>query len=227
MNKKVFINPVSRKDGEDNMKKLILVCCLVLLAGSTAMASFVPPWQRGAPGTTYQEWSFSSPEIMPVPDSVINPFGPPELRVTTTVPWIPDPGAFQLVGEIDIHIFNQPIQNPEKEIWLQLTWMPGPREQFPFLPDQPVIGIFTNPFFDSVVMSARQDQEDLTSGWIHSLFKINVWPNPNEEWITIKGDIIVDNVIVDTRCVPEPVTLVLFGSAGLLTLLQKKKKRSV
>ncbi|MHC4221795.1 MAG: PEP-CTERM sorting domain-containing protein [Planctomycetota bacterium] len=226
MYEKVFINPIPGKDGEDNMKKLILLCCLVLLAGSTATASLVPPWERGAPGTTYQEWSFSQDEHIPQPDSVINPFGPPELWVNTTAPWMPDPGAYPLLGQIDVHIPNQPILNPEKEIWLQLTWRPESLGQFPFLPDQPLLGIYTEPLSE-VFWSKRQDQIDPSSGWIHSLYKINIWPNPRDEWFSIKGDIVVDHLIIDTRCVPEPMTLVLFGSAGLVTLLQKKKKRSV
>jgi hypothetical protein len=156
---------------------------------------------------------------MPLPDIVNNRFGPPMLRVTPVGDWIPDPGAWPLSGEIDVHIPNLPEIRPHKEIWVQLTWMPGALD--PFLPSVPVIGVAP---FDSMQM-VQGDDIDLGNGWTHSLFMVTIWPNPVEEWITIKGNIAVDQLVIDTICIPEPATVIILGIGGVLALNRKKSAR--
>ena len=59
------------------------------------------------------------------------------------------------------------------------------------------------------------------AGWTLSVFRINLYPNPPEEWFTIKGDIIVDHLAIDTRCLPEPATVALLGLGALVVFRQK------
>jgi hypothetical protein len=204
-------------------KKILSLCTvivLVLCSGVLADDLRPPDW-RGHNDSTFQLWNFSTPDPMPLPDIVNNRFGPPMLRVTPREfeQWIPDPGAWPLSGEIDVHILNLPEIRPHKEIWVQLTWMPSAPD--PFLPNVPVIGVSP---FDSMQM-VQGDDIDLGNGWTHSLYMVTIWPNPIEEWITIKGNIVVDQLVIDTICIPEPATVIILGIGGVLALNRKKRTR--
>lgn len=192
---------------------------VILAAGSTSFGALeleVPTW-RGTEGSTFQQWSFSDDNPAPSPDAGSeNPYGPPQLVVDATAPWIPNPlGAWPLSGQIDMYIPNNPQPNDMKEIWLQLIWQPGINPS-PVLPDAPWVAVFPN---DHVEMFRQDASED---GWIHSLFTINLYPNPPAEWITVKGNIIVDHLAIDTRCVPEPATIALLGFGALVVFRRKR-----
>jgi len=198
------------------MEKLAFLCMVVTLtAGSMAFADDVaiPTW-RYANGSTYQVWEFSDDNSTPVPDVVYNPYGDPLLQVNTSYGW--EAGAWALSGEIDILIPNFPEIRPEKWIQIQLTWKAADND--PFLLDDPLIAIGP---FDSMTIS-RYDDDQIVPGCIHSIYDIVIRPNPAEEWIAIKGDIWVDELVIDTICVPEPATICLFG-LGALTLLRKRR----
>lgn len=199
------------------MKKLtIFVCLAVTLAiSSTASAHdvVVPDW-RYSSGSTYQKWEFDLDVYQPGPDDVNNPYGTPSLRVTSNGGWV-TPGAWYL-GEIDALIPNSDVSNPEKWIQIQLTWQPADND--PFLLGDPFVAVGP---FDNMTMS-RHDDDKSVPGWILSKYNITISPNPLEEWIAIKGDILVDQLVIDTICVPEPATICLFG-LGMLTLLKKRR----
>ena len=67
-----------KREGIRTMKCRLLIL-MVLLGG---MCSVVhaddsnPPtlWQRGEPGSTYQQWEFLSDDLTPVPDFLDNPW---------------------------------------------------------------------------------------------------------------------------------------------------------
>lgn len=195
------------------MNKLIIVTCLAITLTISSTASATPTW-RGDPGSTYQEWEFNSDVYEPVPDVVNNPYGTPSLRVTSNGGWV-TPGAWYL-GEIDVLIPNSDVPNPEKRIWIQLTWQPADND--PFLQGDPFVAVGP---FDNMTMSRYDDGQAVTDR-IHSTFDITISPNPLEEWIAIKGDILVDELVIDTICIPEPATICLLG-LGTLTLLRRKR----
>ena len=127
-------------------------------------------------------------------------------------------GIWALDGGINISIPNWPEQRPEKEIWLQVTW-----KQAGFIDcvcDQPTVGVATDPLYDTLQMC--QIDTPAADGWTHTLFKINIFPNPNEECISITGDIFLDQVVVDTNCIPEPASFVLIGGGALLALRRRR-----
>jgi hypothetical protein len=90
------------------------------------------------------------------------------------------------------------------------------------MPDQPLVGVSAVPM-DSMTMSVVHDPIAGTD-WITSIYDITIWPNPAEEWIAIKGDILVDELGIRTECVPEPATIGLLGLGGL-ALLRLRGKR--
>jgi hypothetical protein len=61
------------------------------------------------------------------------------------------------------------------------------------------------------------------NGWKQSLFQIDIKPNPFEEWIVIKGDIVVDSVTIDTICTPEPTTLGLLIGGAFMAIRRCRK----
>ena len=52
----------------------------------------------------------------------------------------------------------------------------------------------------------------LQNGWFETTYKWEIHPNPPDEFFVLSGNINVDQLIIDTWCIPEP-------SAGLLTVL--------
>jgi hypothetical protein len=206
---------------------------LALVAASPAVAEPpVPSWQRGSEGTTFQEWTFADGNSMPSPvkSTFYNPnagqMNPVLLNVDTVHRWFNEVGQMQgvwaLSGEIDIVIPNYPQQNPYKQIQLYLVWKPEketdlPIERSPFLPDSPLVAVTP---FNEMLMSINDVIED---SWHYSTYDITIWPNPEKEWFTIKGNILVDHVAIDTICVPEPATIIIVAF-GMLGATRRRKK---
>jgi len=194
------------------MKKLITLCFLVILgAGSAASAT-----------TTSQIWYFDDDNPTPMPDVVNNGPGidPATLYVT------PGPGgdwangAWELSGEMDIILDNDPTPRELKTIRIWLTWRKGILDSI--LPDQPLVAV-SAVGMETMTMNVVQDPIAGTP-WTLSFYDIAIAPNPPEEWIAIKGNIVVDQLMIETECIPEPATMGLLG-LGSLALLRYRRKR--
>jgi len=204
----------------------VLVAGVLLFSGaarSLADDLAPPPWVRGTdPGTTFAEWLFLTPNTQPAPDQVINPYGAPTALIVpsplTPAPYTPvDPasgrlGIWSLSGVISLTIPNRPDPSETKWIWLQVTWRNTPG----LPPTGPVIGAS-----DPSGAPASVEQyvtQALPAGWNWSGYLMAIRPNPIYETITIAGLIDVDQVVLDTQCVPEPAALILFGLLGSVAL---------
>ncbi|SIO46254.1 PEP-CTERM protein-sorting domain-containing protein [Singulisphaera sp. GP187] len=195
-----------------------------------------PPW-RGTPGSTFQQWDFTPP-LPTMPTAVNNPFGTPELTSTGAVmfgvtaggranvvqltapagqPPSPPPGT----GRLLISVPNMSATDLSKEISLQVTYLGAlPPSGVPNpVPRITIVG----QDLESFTMTSSQSQA-LPDGYIHQLTTWRSATCPASEFITIfplpdpnsPQKIFIDQVIVDTRCVPEPSSLVL-GTIGALT----------
>ncbi len=191
-----------------------------------------PPSWRGEWSTTSQIWEFDDPAL---PGWPILPDGPapggndplPSTHVVISLfeDYIEtDPsgsgryGIWPLSGYIDVVVDNHQPPNEFKWVWVQLTWSelePGSGAE-PFLFNlwpAPLLG-------DGPRIVAT---EDLGFGWYETTYEWFLRPNPPDEYFTIGGDIYVDELVIDTWCIPEPATLSLLALGGL-ALLRKKRK---
>jgi hypothetical protein len=183
---------------------------------------YPPPW-RGAPGTTLAEWEFLTPNPNAPPDLQINPYGDsatfiyPGYSQEWQQEWGGSIGVWPLSGVVYIDIPNNPIANPYKDIWVQLTW--ATQNQTPFGMEVPHVSEITNNIETPSVLIREiplgPTGELLPSGdtWYHSTYLIHLEPNPPREVIKIAGGIMLGELVIDTICVPEPTVCIMLAGA--------------
>ena len=200
-----------------------------------------PPTWRGDPGSTVQEWDFLTNGTGPTPDPPFeyweytpdgtevtydNPYGGALARYYpgTGQDWQSELngrlGVLPLSGAIYLDIWNTPELDPLKMIKLQVTWQPQAPSEVPIINFEH-FEPGSEPFEGQV---ADQSTMPLENGWQHTWFDLIITPNPFFETIRIGGAIDVDQVVVDTICVPEPgsITLLLCGLISLICLRRRK-----
>jgi len=221
------------------MKILLGVCICTAVVFWTAPAWGVdlnpPPW-RGQWSTTSQVWEFNYDPLPGAPPETpreyIDPDGPAPggmppldstyLIVTPLGDWIEQYeiegpyGVWPLSGEIFVHVDNHDPPNEFKWVWVQLTWYPQDITGL-----EPELSAF-NPMYDPDYPSKLIDQAQLINGWFVSTYEWRIYPNPEWEEFVISGNIYVDELVVDTWCIPEPATIGLLG-LGALAVLRRRR----
>ncbi|MFA5239876.1 MAG: PEP-CTERM sorting domain-containing protein [Phycisphaerae bacterium] len=213
-------------------KRILLVIAVCAATTQIAVAEVSPSW-RGLPDTTSQVWQFDFP-MTPGPNYPYSPDGPAAGGLSplpgTELHWLigssPQDtwlntdagrsGVVPLSGSLDILVDNYDT-NPDniKFIRLQLTWRPQDQTSgeplFTFLDPLP-----THP-------PMLIDETPLNLNWRLSTYAWQLDCNPPQEQIILGGTINVDELIIDTWCIPEPATICLLG-LGALSLLRRKMK---
>ena len=202
---------------------LAMIVCFSLASVALADENFAPPW-RAQPEAAYARWEFDTQDANPAPDAQITTLGPPSCAITTPQglnDWLPvfegRPGVWDLTagGQIVATMPNLPEPRPYKDIWFQLTWYnQGGRDPLPVIDIVPDIG--------QVTFLYIADQIFFPDNWVWQLFHANIEPNPNTEDFIITGDILVDELVIDTYCVPEPATMGLLSLGGVVLMRRKK-----
>lgn len=203
------------------MRKCIVIALSVFIAGS-AFAGLAP-W-NGQPNTTYQSWSFSTnAEVGIAPDVDGNPYGDPTATVSYNAPVSPyievhegHSGVWYLSSSdwIEFYIPNTGNDAPDtyKEVWIDVVyWADVGGAQF-----------FSAPSISGGVQEI--ESVDAGGGYVRSTYSFIIEPNPTEELIYLMSQsctVYVDEIVIETICVPEPATLALLGLGGLL--LRKRR----
>ena len=207
---------------------IAIVLCVLSSSVFAALDLMPAPWRTnpiGQPATTYQSWDFLSGTNPTAPDVDLNPYGTAELTVQGgfndgTVYYPNGPAAFPADGvwafenDVTVWIPNNPVPNPHKEIWVQLTYSADAVPNLFILPD----GV---PY---EIMNLVADIP-LGNGYNHAVYHVAVSPNPSFEIAVVRPAecvLYVDDLIIETICIPEPATMALLGLGGLL--LRKKNR---
>ena len=229
------------------MKYTLVSLSVVILFLSMTQATLAddvnPPIWRGQESTTSQVWEFNydsdpnsyeryyAPDrpapggLPPLPDTHATVFpGDPEWMPIDDIHNSGRIGIWGLSGWIDVFVNNYDDPNEFKWVWVQLTWASD------------VVGETPSPTFINMAPAADlawpvtlTDQIDWGDGWFTSTYQWRIYPNPVDEVFTIsyfdannRAAIIVDQLVIDTWCVPEPATLGLFLVGGLALLRRRR-----
>ena len=190
---------------------LCSAACLLTGTGARADDEFPPSW-RGNPGSTYQQWAFSTNDASDVaPESENNPYGNPLATVNVGMygsGWYnTNPGVYGAkqgwwdVGEgsIVLDIPNTSNTGPGtfKEIWVQVTyWLD--------INAAPTVSIDLPGATKTDEQSVKILNGPTGGAWWLDQSKWYVEPNPLSETITITGSPTagsqIDQIVVDTIC---------------------------
>ncbi|RKY34682.1 MAG: hypothetical protein DRP73_05305 [Candidatus Omnitrophota bacterium] len=176
-----------------------------------------PPGWENNPYFTHQSWHFSTNANPSPPDVDNNPFGTAEyeaIGATWHEEWEGRSGVWQFdeLSWVDFEVPNKP-DLPIKEVWFQATYWTDTNGQI-----SEDSWIYPDPLGD--VTFARVSREEIGGGWYYETWMGTIIPQPELEVFTIFFDdglegpatVYVDQVDIDTRCVPIPGTLLLLGS---------------
>ncbi|MBN2376805.1 MAG: PEP-CTERM sorting domain-containing protein [Sedimentisphaerales bacterium] len=222
------------------MKKRLFLMALSVgwLCGtvSAAISNDTPPAWRGDNNTTSQAWEFadsSNPAVEETGAPWDNPYGSPTASILQSggglvPPGDPDTkwmsahpqfgsdqhfGVWRFYGNdyLELVIPNDPVERTTKEIYLQLTYSASAYPIFETTPGFAGIELVSDYALDS-------NYDILT-------LLITIEPNPDSETIELRPNdctMYIDQIIVDTRCIPEPMSMVLLG-LGAVALIRRRK----
>ncbi len=227
-------NPRDLRGGRVMKKRMALAVLFAVIFCAPVMGEDLNiPWWRGQISTTSQMWEFSTDQSTNLLPDGPAPGGQPPLPSTMVKLIEPGPlapwdhwyaqygldgrlGVWPLSGLMDVIVDNHNPPNEVKMVWVQLTWM-----------SQDGLGtpIFQNLNPAPVQPPQLLQQIVLPDGWFHSTYYWEIRPNPPDEMFTITGTINVDELVIDTWCIPEPGTVTL-AVLGLGTMLVLRRRRS-
>lgn len=197
-----------------------------------------PPW-RGDEGTTYQEWRFDTDANPALPEVISNPYGSALAAIVLgdyasgwqeQLPGLGDQiGYWDLGGDrgngggsILIDVDNRPLALEYKEVWVQVTY-------FRDMSQAPTVTVPGAAYLTGQTLLVEQV---LTGGaWYldQSIWRIE--PNPDHEQILITSDpmwgSVIDQVVIDTICIPEPATMGLFLVGSWAVIARRRRAARV
>ena len=215
------------------MKKSLASLVVLLLVSASASAVVLnsdldqAPFHGGV-NTTSQTWLFTTGVNPTAPDEMSNPYGGAMIDVVGGVAagnrWLNEDSGHQgiwIVGRQNgssgmiATVKNRPEANLYKDIWLQITYssQAGAAPQILVSYPDAVGAMFEQPL-NAIGSPAQVDDYYWTAVYTARL----PW-NPSFEVISIVPrdcQVFVDKIVIETQCIPEPMTMGLLGLGGLL-----------
>lgn len=193
----------------------------LFLAGFIFASDINSPEWRGLPSSTYQKWSFSTSDPSPIADEYDNTYGTPIVTPPIVGSWYDQVGVHYGVWFSKMISFSVPNDAGtlnETKYRVQITWS-----------STPVMGTADMNLYvrDSLglvpaVQADIIDQYSI-SGWRYTTFEITTAPFDSTPVVYFETrnsgyaePVDIDEVIIDTIVIPEPATLLLLASGGLL-----------
>ena len=189
-----------------------------------------PDW-RGLDGTTHQIWEFTTSGNPVLPDVDNNPYGDPTATITVgllgegwleTLGFGSQTGLWDLGdggGQIVLDIPNRPEPLPYKEIRIQVTY-------FMDISQPPTIDVPGAAYVGGQTGVLIEDT-GMGSGWYLDLSIWRIEPNPSSEKIYLYSSAtwgtVIDQIVVDTICAPEPATICLLTIGGLFARGKRRR----
>lgn len=214
----------------------IVLAVALLSLPSFADDLFPPAWRLSNPTATVQEWDFNSSNLPLAPDGniwgsggggFVNPYGTPLLTQATSAIHMASVfgrnGVYVMPGGppmMEFYIPNDPLGAGPKEFWVQISWFAGGT---PFRPD---VTLFSTAYSGPLSLINEFTMPD---GWNHSTFAVTLPSKPSSERLVLNNfspvGIAVDQVVIDTICVPEPASLAAIG-LGCAMLIKSRRRQS-
>jgi hypothetical protein len=212
--------------------RFILASVFLLIFALPAAADdlYPPPW-RCTGGTTWEAWTFdNAPTGNPIPPSdYINPNGVPSIDdpYYSSREWFDTwegrQGVYDFFWYFYIDLPNVPPPNDFKEIYVQWTYYVDNTDPYYYGgPPNLTVSEPGPPSTNQVTREMQFPLETTANGtWWYERWHIFIWPNPEFESFYVRAlngydELFFDQIIIDTRCIPEPASLLLLGLAGVL-----------
>ncbi|MCX7426618.1 MAG: PEP-CTERM sorting domain-containing protein, partial [Planctomycetia bacterium] len=220
---------------------LLVVLCLS--AGMASADYYGPPGWDSNPYFTHQSWSLSRGLPLGAANGAdpgyINPAGMP-LATRLAGTWLNDLGMGRQGGWsfaagttgllASISVPNIPDPDLRKELWFQATIKTNDIGDLGLGID--VYDDQGNPFSLSPAnLVIDPFAVDGGATWAHVTGLYSIAPQPIWESVVLTGALgpneylIIDQIDVDTRCVPEPSTVAMLLGGGLLAVLRWRRRR--
>lgn len=201
-------------------------------AAPTYIADGLMEWQRGADGSTWQEWTFDE-EINIIPEASFNSYGTPKAAFSGCDGSVSFGWKDSILGRqgvwtgdpvfVELWIPNSPAANAVKTVWFEMEYRAVSMLSPTILVEDgfEVEQIYYN-------SGLRRDRYGMViDDWRTMVVGWNIYPNPSQETISFAlagtGGF-VDRIAVDTICVPEPGAMVLGGIGVSLVGFWKRKR---
>ena len=136
-----------------------------------------------------------------------------------------------------IHIPNTPNPNMTKEVWIELTFMVKNLGHAGTISNDVDLQVWADGIIDDDHKFDYHPGDEVGIGgsvmgeiWVRAASTFSFFPQPGDETIILSGwlddgfYVVLDQIDVDTRCIPEPATLSLLG-VGVLALVRRRKTR--
>ncbi|MBN2217546.1 MAG: PEP-CTERM sorting domain-containing protein [Pirellulales bacterium] len=219
------------------MKTVLLSTFCVFFASSVAIAENVwPPYWAGWARTAHAEWDtwtvdvsgYSSPDVWSSNPSL--PFNPYAFFAGASVleEFEGRTNVVELTGDLEVQFWLDNFEGGEsKEVQIQITYYVDQDL------DPQVFPGWYLPGGEEVVASELVDSTTHADGWVTDLWTITIEPNPSDEWFALFAldrdtnlqpfyPARVDQVVIDTWCVPEPSAMVLLAMGVLCAACRRR-----